>query len=77
MPVEQRKLVAFLPVTVTGLGADIEGPVGDWFTLDPEVQAYVLQQFDGAAVIVFGRDSFSAATPWWDALAAAWAATPP
>jgi dihydrofolate reductase len=69
MPVEQRKLVAFLPVTVTGLGADIEGPVGDWFTLDPEVQAYVLQQFDGTEAVVFGRDSFSAATPWWDALA--------
>jgi dihydrofolate reductase len=70
MPAEQRRLVAFLPGTVTGLGADIEGTVGDWFTADPEVQAYLLEQFDGVGSIVFGRDAFSAATPWWETLAA-------
>ena len=61
-------LRALLPATVTGLGADIEGPVGDWFTRDPEVQEYLIQQFGDVEAVVIGRDSFSATTPWWDAL---------
>jgi len=64
-----RRLTRCIPVSTDGFIATGDDELGDWFTWDEEMQAFVNGILRSIDTIVCGRVCFETIVPYWDAIA--------
>jgi dihydrofolate reductase len=64
-----RELALWMVTTVDGFIATSDGELWDRFPWPDDVQRFAVDTFRDADTVVYGRGTFEAIVPWWDAVA--------